>query len=311
VSFTASVREELAHGPPGRECCRRTEAGVVLRLGGFYTRLGGRSGFGYTLPSPSAAVIRRTRATVQEAGGTCELHVVQPGGLQRRVAYRLQLDAPADAVLTSIGLLDQGGRPVDALLAREPERACDVAAAVRGALLASASISDPGQNPHLELRAPGEASAAALADLLRRCGADGVRAARHGEDWRVVVKSGSSIAVLLARAGAHGAFLRWDQERMHRALRREAIRSANADRANLSRSVAAAAAQVTAAERALAAVEWDELDPDLREVALVRLANPEASLAELGRLLDPQVGKSTVHRRLARLHALGEEPDPG
>jgi DNA-binding transcriptional regulator WhiA len=64
-------------------------------------------------------------------------------------------------------------------------------------------------------------------------------------------------------------------------------------------------------EAAIANVGWDALDDDLRGVALARLANPGASLAELGELVDPPVGKSAVHRRLKRLEALAARPsDP-
>lgn len=305
MTFTDDVRDELAHGPRGRPCCRRTETGVLLRLGGSYQRVGGEPGLGYVLTSPSAAVVRRARATVQELGARSELHVVQPSGLQARLGYRIHVLPPAGDTLVELGLLHGVGTLVSGLLTRQVDAQCDQAAGVRGALLGGASLAAPGHDPHLEVTAPGPACAEDLAALLRAAGADSVRAAAHHDGWRVVVKSAVGIGVLLARAGAHGAFLRWDQERMHRQLRQDATRSANADRANLARTVAAAADQVVALEAVLNRVDWDDLDDELREVALARLANPEASLTELGGLLDPPVGKSTVHRRLGRLLALG------
>ena len=77
--------------------------------------------------------------------------------------------------------------------------------------------------------------------------------------------------------------------------------------ANLRRSVDAAATQVAAVERVIAAIGWDELDDDLRGVALARLASPEASIAELGQLTDPPSSRSYVHRRLKRLEKLATE----
>jgi DNA-binding transcriptional regulator WhiA len=65
--------------------------------------------------------------------------------------------------------------------------------------------------------------------------------------------------------------------------------------------------QVRLVEHAVAVLGWDLLDEALRDVALARLANPSASLAELGQLCDPPVGKSAVHRRLARLRVLVDE----
>src|SRR5690606_1192913 len=91
-----------------------------------------------------------------------------------------------------------------------------------------------------------------------------------------------------------------------RELRGAANRVANADRANLVRSVGAAARDVETIQRLLAARGWEELPEDLRSLALARVANPEASLAELGSLLEPAVGKSTVHRRLRVLTEMAE-----
>ena len=49
------------------------------------------------------------------------------------------------------------------------------------------------------------------------------------------------------------------------------------------------------------------LKKQLREMAEVRLANPdETTLEELGRLLDPPIGKSGVNHRLMKLHEAAE-----
>jgi DNA-binding protein WhiA len=133
----------------------------------------------------------------------------------------------------------------------------------------------------------------------------GVEVAVTGEERpRVVLKSGERIGALLAAVGATGSYLEVEEQRLRRQLRGEANRLANADRANLTRTIEASSAQVATVERAIMSVGWGGLDDDLRDVALARLANPEASLAELGAFLDPPVGKSAVHRRLRRLDGL-------
>ena len=51
----------------------------------------------------------------------------------------------------------------------------------------------------------------------------------------------------------------------------------------------------------------ESLPPALLQTARVRMAYPEVSLEELGRLLDPPVGKSGVNHRLRRLEAMAQE----
>ena len=60
----------------------------------------------------------------------------------------------------------------------------------------------------------------------------------------------------------------------------------------------------------------DSLPDNLREIAELRLARPEATLKELGEALDPPVGKSGVNHRLRKLGSMAEllrqeRPDTG
>jgi DNA-binding protein WhiA len=214
----------------------------------------------------------------------------------------VRLAAATEHVAVEIGLLDRAGQ----LRADLPVASGDphAAATLRGAVLACASFSAPGREPHLELVPGSGTTARAIAALLG--GELGAPVSVHGEDpQRVVIKSGERIGDLLVLVGATNAFLRWDEHRMRRQLRGEANRLANADAANLRRTIDAASEQIRAVEAAIDRVGWDVLDDDLRDVALARLANPEATLQEVGRLLDPPVGKSAVHRRLRRLVEIG------
>ncbi|MPZ86669.1 MAG: DNA-binding protein WhiA [Nitriliruptorales bacterium] len=315
MSVTAAVREELAHVEQGRDCCVRAELSALLRLGGSVTL--SERGIGYTFETSTGAVVRRARIALDRIHGVRRddrveewIEVHAPGGLHAATRYRLRLAGAVAPVLTDLGLLNRTGRPVDGIAPRLSRRRCDAIASVRGALMAAGSVTDPEGAPHLEIRAAGKATATTLAQLLVRCGGAGARAALKDGQWRVVVKSGEAAGAVLATAGAHTAFLRWDAARLRRELRGEANRAANADRANLARAVSASARQVAAIQQALATLDWEQLAPEMRDAALARLANPEASLAEVGGLLEPPVGKATVHRRLARLASLAEQSAP-
>ena len=83
-----------------------------------------------------------------------------------------------------------------------------------------------------------------------------------------------------------------------RVVRERANRLTNADAANLSRQAAAAARHRAAIA---AAGGLDHLPPDVRLVAELRLAHPEATLAELATLARPPLSKAAVAGRLRRL----------
>ena len=304
MGFTDEGRDELVHAPLGPECCRRAETSAMVRLGGWLHLTTAGAGWVVTLTS-GAATRRLHAALTQLLGSRPQVQVHQPTAL-RAGSYRLSLAQPVLPALAWLGVMSRNGQPVDAVPAQLVATAHDSSAYLRGCLMVAASVSDPRSAPHLELRAPGQGTAAGLRRLLVRCGGGGAHAAQRCDGWRVHCKSGEAIGAVLARAGAHRAFLAWDAARLRRELRGNANRAANADRANLGRAVAASGRQTAMIEAVVGALGWGGVPADLEQTALARLANPEASLAELGALHDPVVGKAAVHRRLARLAEMAE-----
>lgn len=311
MSFTDEVKQELAGLQVGDERAVAAELAALVRFGGALVLGGGERGLQIDLETVSGATARRAFSLFQRRYGVNpELRVRAPGGVQRRRVYGVRLEEGGGAVARDLGLLDEDGQLAGPTVAGD-----DVAApSVRGAFLAAGSISSPDRAPHLEIVGHRVDAAEALAETARTLtdGSVSVVAGSTadggpGERPRVVAKSGETIGQLLAAIGATGAFLRWDERRLRRQLRSDATRLANADAANLRRTVDAASVQVRAVERVVDEHGWDGLDPELRVVAIARLASPDASLAELGQLADPPLSKSAVHRRLRRLEALAAE----
>ncbi len=311
MSFTDEVKQELAGVPLGSDAAVREELAWLVRFGGALVVGGGDRGVHLVLESVSGATARRAYALIQRRYEvTPELRVRAPGGVQRRRVYGVIVERGGSTVARDLGILDGDGRPV----APVPSGTAGAVPGIRGAFLAAGSVSSPERAPHLEVVAHHRDAAEALATTIAALVESGARVsqptdpASPGSDRpRVVVKSGEAIGRLLAGLGATGAFLRWDEQRLRRQLRSDATRLANADAANLRRTVEASSGQVRAVERVVAALGWDAIDEDLRQVAIARLASPDASLAELGQLADPPLAKSVVHRRLRRLETLADE----
>lgn len=320
AGFTADVRDELAALPVASEREARAELlGLVLAAGAGGGADAGRAlaaaagegarpgdlplaplcgPEGLVVEVPTAPVARRALALVQRAIG------VRPALAVRRragtgTAHRVSL--PLEAVRRRDDL--PRGRPAAAGDGTDPE----TLALLRGVVLGAAAVSAPGRPPHLEV-GPLDAAAAAL--VVAALGqAVGARAGHDAGRGRVVVKSGRAIADLLAAVGATRAFLAYDERLLRRQLRGEATRLANADAANVARSARRAGEEVTAIRAAVDAVGWEAFDPDVRDVAIARLANPGASLRELAVLLG--VPRATLHRRLRRVEEVARRAADG
>ncbi|MBW3618862.1 MAG: DNA-binding protein WhiA [Actinobacteria bacterium] len=308
--FTERVKQELARLEPGDRVTQRAELAAILRLGGaLHLHPGAPPEERLTVEvvTTSGAVARRAFALLQRVYELRpEVQVRAPGGVRRRTTYVVVVAVRAEDLARDIGMLDPEGRPSGEIPRALVADRGHAVAYLRGAFLAAGSVSAPSRPPHLEVPTGSPSLADRLAVLVRRT-VDRPASTVGDERPRLVVKSGETIGELLASWGATGAFLAWDEQRLRRSLRSEANRLANADAANLRRTIEAASDQTAAVAEVIEQVGWDGLAPELREVALVRLANPAASLAELGELCDPPVGKSSVHRRLRRILALVED----
>lgn len=303
--FTEGVRQELARAPVTSSAVATAELAALVRFAGSLTLLGGsKHNVGVEVETASGAVARRCFTLIQQTFGLrAELFVRAASGVRRDPAYGIRLADAAPGILRELAIVDDGGHLREEAL---PVHGDEARAYLRGAVLASGSISSPGRPPHLEVVAGRRWSAEHLAEVFAEVlGAPAT--VTTDERPRVVLKSGERIGEVLVVLGAPRAFLEWDERRLRRQLRADANRLANADNANVRRSIEAAMAQSRAVRRAVARIGWDGLDEELRGVALARMANPEATLTELGRLIDPPIGKSAVHRRLKRLEELSDE----
>ena len=53
--------------------------------------------------------------------------------------------------------------------------------------------------------------------------------------------------------------------------------------------------------------KFDTLSEDLKEIAGLRIENPDASLKELGQMISPILGKSGVNHRLKKIQEIANE----
>jgi DNA-binding protein WhiA len=331
--FTVRVKEELAALRPASQAERRALLAALLRFAATLHIEGkGQAGGGAGTAGPGApagpagGTSRFTLVLATRSGGVARLafwllhtaYGVRPGFRVRRPAsalapgarYQVVLAERVEQVLADTAILDTAGRlshGVPGALVRGRDAA---ACYLRGAFLGRGSVSSPTREPHLEIGVPDERTGLALATLLARLDLPATTGARADQGHhRVLLKSGEAIGSALAIMGATSAYLAWEDGRIRREVRGGAVRLANADQANLRRSVAAAMAQVTLVQSAVSQLGWDALPGDVADVAVLRLANPEASLAELGALLDPPRSKGAVLARLRRLRQLAEHAE--
>jgi DNA-binding protein WhiA len=107
--------------------------------------------------------------------------------------------------------------------------------------------------------------------------------------------------VILRIIEAHQGVLQFENCRIIKDMRNQVNRLVNCETANLNKSVEAGLKQVAVIQEIDSLAGLDILRPPLRELALLRLQYPEASLTDLGKLLSPPLSKSGVNHRFREI----------
>ncbi|CAB1129345.1 Putative sporulation transcription regulator WhiA [Candidatus Hydrogenisulfobacillus filiaventi] len=176
-----------------------------------------------------------------------------------------------------------------------------------GAFLARGYMRDPDHGYHWEVWQPSPAAGALALHALARLGLSGGASPRRS-GTTVYLKDAPQIAALLTRWGAHRAVLGLESAQVLRAMKNQVNRLVNSESANLRRAAVSGWAQLEAIRILRAGPGWQQLGPDLREVAELRLRHPDWSLREIGDALRPPLSKSAVARRLRRILAYAAGP---
>ncbi|WP_320977374.1 DNA-binding protein WhiA, partial [Enterocloster asparagiformis] len=123
----------------------------------------------------------------------------------------------------------------------------------------------------------------------------------------VYIKEGSQIVDILNVMEAPVALMELENIRIVKEMRNSVNRQVNCETANINKTVSAAVKQMDDIRYIQAVIGLDGLPDNLREMALVRLERPDATLKELGEALNPPVGKSGVNHRLRKLGILADD----
>ena len=167
------------------------------------------------------------------------------------------------------------------------------------------NLNDPQKSYRLEFAIPREGILGDFGQLLQELGFTPRLALRRGLPT-VYFRDSEEIADLMTLTGAGRLSLELMEVKILKEVRNRTNRMTNCDYANMDKTINAAAAQLEDIRRIYQQGGAESLPPDLRELAALRLENPEASLRDLGELMNPPLSRSGVNNRLRRIQAIAQ-----
>ena len=292
MSFSGKVKEELARVCPRARHCRLAELAAITGMCGEWREEEGCLSF--LVHSENIAVVRKCFTLIEKT-----FNIGNEIAVQTAVRRNMHKDS-------SVYYLCAYGECLRAVRHADVQAVCCKRACVRGAFLSSGSMSDPGKSYHFEIVCNTLEKAQYLQQLMQDFGLE-ARIVRRKKNIIVYLKEGDRIVDALNVMDAPVALMELENVRILKDMRNNVNRKVNCETANINKTVSAAVKQRDDIEYIRDTVGLSGLPDGLRDVALTRLAYPDASLKELGELLENPVGKSGVNHRLRKLSEMADK----
>lgn len=177
---------------------------------------------------------------------------------------------------------------------------------LREAFIKSGSITDPNKEYHLEVLFKTKKKAVELQNLLLNFEIQS-RVIKKGNGYITYIKNSEDIVSFLALIGANRGVLRFEEIRVLKDARNNVNRIVNCETANLNKTLGASENQIKAIKRLKKSHKFNYLPEELKEVAEIRLKNPDLSYEDIGKLLKNPISKSGVSHRLNKIIRMEKE----
>lgn len=294
MSFSSDVKQELSQIDPISSCCLHAQAYAMLLFGRSFSFLD------ISLVTENEAVAQKYSDIINElfalrpeinSGNSKKYSVTVPGKQDRARIMNFFGHDESDIFL----------RVNRSNIAQD----CCFSAFLRGVFLSCGTVSSPEKNYHMEFTVSHKKLCMDLMQIFEELDFSPKYVCRKSNHI-IYFKVSEKIEDFLTTIGAMNSSLELMGIKMHKDMVNHVNRRVNFENANLNRTVEAAITQVEAIEKIEKRMGLDSLPAPLREIAVLRMDNPEVSLSELAQMVSPPLTRSGVNHRLKRLVEIAE-----
>lgn len=312
MSFSSETKNELSRLPIEDRCCAVSELAAIVRMSGII-QIREMKKVNLKFVTENAAIARRIFTLLKILyKANIEVMVRRNKQLKKNNNYLIVVNniKVTKQILEDVGFLTKEDSSYYTINYKVPEtliqNRCCRRAYIRGAFLGGGSISNPEKTYHLEFVTNREEHGEVLLNIINSFNLNSKIVIRK-ENYVVYLKEGEQIADILNIIGAHQSLLKFEDIRIFKDMRNNINRLVNCETANLGKTINASLRQVKNIQYIDNRIGIEKLPKNLQEIALLRLKHREASLKELGKMLEPPVGKSGVNHRLRKIDEIAED----
>jgi DNA-binding protein WhiA len=302
MSFAAETKKELTMLEVD-DCCARAELAALTRMNGFISIRNKR--IELDIATENAAISRRIfRLIKQVYHYQIEILVRRKMRLKKNNVYIVRLKDTARPFLEDLKIIDDNGQFTREIAPTLIGKDCCKRSYLRGSFLAGGSLNHPESSYHLEIFSNYEEHTYSLAKLMNTFNLN-VKILPRKNGYIIYMKEGEKITDFLSIIGANKALFYFEDIRIVKDMRNSVNRLVNCETANLNKTVSAAMRQMENIRLIEKTIGLEELPNKLREIAEIRLKNPDITLKELGELVSGEpISKSGINHRFRKIDAI-------
>lgn len=311
MSFAAETKNELSRAGTEKKCCQLAEIAGFLRVCGSL-RLAGGGKFKIVITTENPAVARHYKKLIKEYFQVdTELEIGEAPGPKKGYAYMLTIgpEMRSEQILRETGILlvREGNNYIsDGIYSDLIKSKCCKKSYLRGIFMGSGTVNDPSKGYHLEFVCASKNLAADLKKMINSFVDLSCKVVQRKGKYIVYMKNSEHICDTLAIMGAHAQVLEFENVKITKGLMNDTVRITNCDSANTDRTLDASQRQIENIRKIEEAKGLDYLPAKLRAAAELRLEYPEASLVQLGEMMDPPMKKSGINNRFRKIEEIAK-----
>lgn len=298
MSFSADVKNEILSIEPENDCCIHAFAyGMMLFSRAFST-------FEISLLTEHGAIAEKYCELVTKVCGVKPEFTKSDAG-----KYRAEVMSDSDRmkVLETFGY-DKKANSSRLNWSNFADECCKIAF-LKGAFLTCGTVNNPNKGYHLEFVVPYTNLSRDLLHFITDYDELNVvpKHITRNSNQVIYFKDSESIEDILTVMGAVNSCLELMGVKMYKDMRNNVNRKLNFESANLDKTIDAATKQIQAINHIKNSVGLSFLSEELKELAEIRLENPDMSLRELGDNLKSPISRSGVNHRLKKICSIANE----
>ncbi len=308
MSFSVDTKDELSRITPEKKCCTLAEIAGFIRMCGTIGLVGGGK-ISLSVYTENPAIARHYKKMIKDYFAMdVSLEVEKSNSIRKGNVYFMTIadsdEHKVELILRETGILmiREGMNYLsDGIYDGLIKTKCCRKAYLRGAFLGAGTITDPEKAYHLEIICTRETIAGDIQKLMNSFSGIYAKSVERKSKHCIYLKDAEQIGDVLNIMGAHNQFFVLEDIKMKKELRNRTNRISNCDSANADKIVNASQNQISSIRKIQEKKGLVFLPDRLREVAELRLENPDLSLTDLGQLLDPPLTKSGINNRLKKI----------